>query len=112
MKKLGLLAAFLPFTLMAQDGWEGKLALVPKDTLLCDFSHMERALMLAKSGDKQSVEAYAKQGYCMYAPNSFYATVTNDASLFTDPDLVEITYKGKSIWAAMNDIKCCYKRSD
>jgi len=91
--------------------WVGQTVLVTKDTLLCDYFHMQKVRILRKAGDFQSVAAYIMEGYCTNAPKSFYATITSDTSSFDDYALVEVVYKGKSAWASKGSPLCCYLKS-
>ena len=109
MKLLIVVLLFLSTAPAYGDGWEGLKAYVRKDTLLCDYINMERALILKSADDKESLQSLVDKGSCLYAPNSFYATVVKDASRFTEPNLVELMVKGYSFWAAMNDVSCCAK---
>ena len=109
MKKLCLILIIF-FTVPAYGGgWEGSLVKIKKGTLLCDYFNMEKALILVKAKDTDSLNALIKRGSCMKAPKDFIATVVKDASTFTDPNLAEIMYDGESVWGAMSDMDCCYQ---
>jgi hypothetical protein len=108
-KLIFILIVMMASHVYAGGGWEGSKVKVPKGTLLCDYFHMEKALILKSAGDKASLQAFLNKGYCLIAPREFYATVVKDASEFTRPPLAEIMIEGNSIWAAMKDVDCCYK---
>mgnify|MGYP001585098970 CR=1 FL=1 len=100
----------LAFTLPAYGGgWEGGKVRVKEGALLCDFFNLERALILQKAGDEDSVQVLINKGFCLRVPNDFFAIVVKDASTFTNPDLAEIVLMGASAWGAMKDMECCYK---
>ena len=103
-----VLLMFFPFTAFAE-GWEGSKVKIKKGMLLCDYFTIKKALVLEKSGDAESVNALISSKRCLRAPEDFIAIVTKDASVYTDPNLAEITLKGASIWGAMDDMDCCYK---
>jgi len=70
---------------------------------------MKKAAILVEVGDRESVKALLDRGNCMFAPRDLYVTVTKDASRYTTPALAELTFRGSSIWARMDDLDCCYK---
>jgi len=106
---IALILLVLPLPAYGEGGWEGGKVKVKKDALLCDYFMMEKALILEKAGDNDSIQALISSGRCLRASNDFFATVTKDASTYTDPNLAEIMIKGTSIWGAMKDMECCYK---
>jgi len=108
MKNLTIIALIIFSSQAYAAGWEGQLVKISKNTLLCSYSYMEKALILQKAGDTDSIQAFINKGSCSKAPSDFYATVVKDASDFTDPKLAEVMVKGESIWGAMEDMDCCY----
>jgi hypothetical protein len=111
MKRISVLMCLLSVSFGAHGaGWEGSLVKIKKGALLCDFFNMEAALLLRKSGDTASLQALIAKGSCLIAPDELIATVVEDASTFTDPDLAEVMVDGARIWGAMQDMNCCFKR--
>ncbi len=111
MRGIGVLICSLSVCVGAHGaGWEGSLVKIRKGALLCDFFNMETALLLRKSGDTASLQALIAKGSCLIAPDELLATVVDDASTFTDPDLAEVMVNGARIWGAMQEMTCCFKR--
>lgn len=109
MKQLSLIFMLILVIPVYGDGWEGGKAKIKSNAMLCDYFNIKIALSLEKAGDNESIQTLIDKGVCLKAPNDFFATVVNDASRYTDPDLAQIMIKGASIWGAMMDMDCCYK---
>ena len=113
--KIHILVILIIFTLPAYAkaaDWKGKTVRISKGTLICDYFHIEKAMIFLSAGDKDSVIAYIEKGYCTQAPNSFYAAVVTDTSSFSDNPMVEIVLKGESGWVARHNPVCCYMQSN
>lgn len=90
------------------EDWKGNNIRVSVATLMCDYFHMEKALILQAAGNNSSIQAYKDKEYCAIAPKSFYATVVEDTSTFSDNPMVEVVLDGVSTWVSKGRTQCCY----
>jgi len=110
------LAAFLLFTfaqtLAAEEDWVEKNILISKGTLLCDDSHLKKALKFEDAGDADALVDFFEKGYCIVAPEDFYANVTDEKSLSRNESMIEILIEVGSAWLGKSSASCCYEKVD
>lgn len=114
MKKLILIAALvvgLVDTAIAE-GWKGKNILVKPASLLCDYFHIEKALILLRAEDRDPINSWVNKGYCVVTANSFHATVIDDTSSFSNWPSVQVFHKGDEWWVSKGHSQCCYTKSN
>ena len=111
MKQLIMISLILFTTPVHAGNWKGKSVLVSKSALICDYFHIEKALILLSAGDTDSIRAWLKKGYCVVAPKPVYVTVTDDTSSFSDLPLIEVVLDGADRWMSKHLAKCCYTKT-